>query len=101
MVSEVLASAVSNAELSFEMAIVGVIPGEFNCKGPTWGSSIVAMPGQFELLEEMALPDPETDVAPATKHCRSVAVPLPEMIVFCSSKMTAEDNRMPETCWVL
>src|SRR5712664_4234411 len=48
MVSEVPASAVSNAELNFEMAIVGVIPGEFSCSGPNWGLSLVMIPGQFD-----------------------------------------------------
>src|SRR5258706_7311577 len=92
MVSNVLGSAVSNAELNFEMAIVGVIPGEFSCNGPTCGSSVVTMPGQFELLDEMALPEPvRTVVPPNTKHCEAVVGPLPETIVFCSSKMTMDD----------
>src|SRR6267378_2666723 len=94
MVREVPASAVSNAELSVEIAIVGVIPGELNCNGPSNGSAVETTPGQFE-ADVTKLPWPKTFVFELAEHSIAPGGKFAATIVLSRVNESASETTIP------
>src|SRR5215469_10612509 len=84
-----LASAAPIAELPAGNAMVGVSPGELSASACSWGSEVIATPGQ-PLLLMIKFPLPLAVAEPMILHSLALSVPLRPLFarrVFCNAKV--------------